>query len=131
MRHRHCRLQQWINAGGDDDFTPLFEALADQRQAPEAQLPDTGVGLERERWLSSAFIRGEQYGTRASTVVAIGHDGHGVIAERRFGHSPGELFFTDDNPANVVAARGRGWHAHLFKDASDLEAELRGLGLLG
>jgi 2-haloacid dehalogenase len=54
-----------------------------------------------------------------------------AIAERRFGHSPGELFFTDDNPANVVAARGRGWHAHLFKDASDLEAELRGLGLLG
>jgi uncharacterized protein with NRDE domain len=79
------RLQQWINAGGDDDFAPLFESLADERQAPEAQLPDTGVGLERERWLSSAFIHGEQYGTRASTVVAIGHDGHGVIAERRFG----------------------------------------------
>jgi len=79
------RLQQWIDTGGDADFAPLFEALADERQAPEAQLPDTGVGLERERWLSSAFIRGEQYGTRASTVVAIGHDGHGVIAERRFG----------------------------------------------
>jgi uncharacterized protein with NRDE domain len=79
------RLQQWIDAGGDADFAPLFEALADETQAPEAQLPDTGVGLERERWLSSAFIRGEQYGTRASTVVAIGHDGHGVIAERRFG----------------------------------------------
>ena len=79
------RLQQWIDAGGDADFAPLFEALADEREAPEAQLPDTGVGLERERWLSSAFIRGEQYGTRASTVVAIGHDGGGVIAERRFG----------------------------------------------
>ncbi len=79
------RLRQWIDEGGDTDFVPLFEALADERQAPEAQLPDTGVGLERERWLSSAFIRGEQYGTRASTVVAIGHDGHGVIAERRFG----------------------------------------------
>jgi uncharacterized protein with NRDE domain len=79
------RLQQWIDAGGDADFAPLFEALADERQAPEAQLPDTGVGPERERWLSSAFIRGEQYGTRASTVVAIDHDGHGVIAERRFG----------------------------------------------
>ncbi|RAN82805.1 hypothetical protein B5P43_01650 [Bacillus sp. SRB_336] len=79
------RLQQWIDAGDDADFAPLFEALADETQAPEAQLPDTGVGLERERWLSSAFIRGEQYGTRASTVVAIGHDGHGVIAERRFG----------------------------------------------
>ena len=79
------RLQQWIDAGGDADFVPLLEALADERQAPDAQLPDTGVGLERERLLSSAFIRGEQYGTRASTVVAIGHDGDGVIAERRFG----------------------------------------------
>jgi len=79
------RLQQWIEAGGETDFAPLFEALADERQAPEAQLPDTGVGLERERLLSPAFIRGEQYGTRASTVVAIDHDGRGVIAERRFG----------------------------------------------
>ena len=63
----------------------MFDALADEQQAPDAQLPDTGVGLERERWLSSAFIRGESYGTRASTVVAIGHDGAGVIVERRFG----------------------------------------------
>jgi 2-haloacid dehalogenase len=52
------------------------------------------------------------------------------IAERRFGHSPGELFFTDDNPANVEAAAARGWHAHLFTDAAALEAELVGLGLL-
>lgn len=79
------RLQQWIDAGEEANFVRLFVALADERQAPDARLPDTGVGLERERWLSSAFIRGEKYGTRASTVVAIGHDGHGVIAERRFG----------------------------------------------
>jgi len=54
-----------------------------------------------------------------------------AIAEKRFGHAPGELFFTDDNPANVTAALGRGWHARLFRGASDLEAELRRLGLLG
>jgi uncharacterized protein with NRDE domain len=67
------------------DFATLFAALADERIAPDAALPDTGVGLERERWLSSAFIRSDAYGTRASTVVAIDHDGHGVIIERRFG----------------------------------------------
>lgn len=78
-------LQDWIDGGGEDDFALLFAALADERVAADAQLPDTGVGLERERWLSSAFIRGEHYGTRASTVVAIGHDGSGVIVERRFG----------------------------------------------
>jgi len=79
------RLQDWIANDGEDEFTPLFDALADERVAPDAQLPDTGVGLERERWLSSAFIRGEHYGTRASTVVALAHDGGGVIVERRFG----------------------------------------------
>lgn len=79
------RLQHWIDVGDDADFAPLFAALADGKVAPDAQLPDTGIGLARERWLSAAFIRGEAYGTRASTVVAIGHDGHGVIVERRFG----------------------------------------------
>lgn len=78
-------LSAWIAAGQDDEFAPLFDALADPHVYPDDQLPDTGVGLERERWLSSAFIRGDRYGTRASTVVAIGHDGRGVVVERRFG----------------------------------------------
>jgi uncharacterized protein with NRDE domain len=79
------RLEAWLAMHADDDVAPLFAALADEHRAPDDQLPDTGVGLERERWLSSAFIRGERYGTRASTIVALGHDGRGVIVERRFG----------------------------------------------
>jgi uncharacterized protein with NRDE domain len=78
------RLKHWMDSGHDDDFAPLFDALADERRAPDELLPDTGVGLERERWLSSAFICGEKYGTRASTIVAIGYDGRGRIVERRF-----------------------------------------------
>ena len=53
------------------------------------------------------------------------------IAERRFGHAPQALFFTDDNPANVAAAAARGWQAHLFTGAAGLEAELAARGLLG
>jgi uncharacterized protein with NRDE domain len=79
------RMQHWINVGGDGDFDPVFEALANEDVAADNILPDTGIGLPRERWLSSAFIRGADYGTRASTVVAIGHDGRGMIIERRFG----------------------------------------------
>jgi uncharacterized protein with NRDE domain len=79
------RVRQWIDEDGDDGFDPLFEALADERPAPDAELPQTGVGLERERLLSAAFIRGEHYGTRASTVVAIDRHGAGVIVERRYG----------------------------------------------
>jgi len=84
-----ARMGEWIDAnrGATDaeDFTALFTALADEEIAADAELPDTGIVLERERWLSAAFICGESYGTRASTVVAIGNDGRGVIIERRFG----------------------------------------------
>ena len=53
-----------------------------------------------------------------------------AIAEQRFRHPPAALFFIDDNPANVAAARARGWQAHLFTDAATLEAELVARGLL-
>jgi uncharacterized protein with NRDE domain len=63
----------------------LFALLADQGAWPDDVLPDTGVGIERERFLSSAFIVGETYGTRASTVILVDHEDRAVIAERRFG----------------------------------------------
>jgi uncharacterized protein with NRDE domain len=69
---------------GGDLLEPLFAALADPREAPDAALPDTGVGLEWERRLSASFIRGEAYGTRASTVVLVGDDGL-WFEERSFG----------------------------------------------
>lgn len=78
-------VQAWIDHECDDNFSPLFVALADEDPAPDAQLPDTGVGLELERVLSPAFVRGQEYGTRASTVVAIDYNGNGVMVERRFG----------------------------------------------
>ncbi len=53
------------------------------------------------------------------------------IAEARFGVAPGQLFFTDDNPANVAAAAERGWQAHRFTDAASLESALAALGFLG
>jgi 2-haloacid dehalogenase len=53
-----------------------------------------------------------------------------AIAERRFGHTPEALFFTDDNPANVAAAQVRGWDAEVFTDAVALEAALTTRGLL-
>lgn len=52
------------------------------------------------------------------------------ITEQRSGRSGAHLFFTDDNPANIAAARARGWDAHLFTDAGALEAQLVAAGLL-
>lgn len=79
------RLRDWIDVSRADDFAPLFDALADESRPPDDQLPGTGVDLPLERFLSSTFIRGDSYGTRASTVVAVGYDGRGVIVERSFG----------------------------------------------
>lgn len=78
-------LQDWIDAGGDEDFTALFEAFADETRAADGELPDTGVGIEMERLLSPLFVRGERYGTRATTVIALNHGGGGCSIERRFG----------------------------------------------
>ena len=74
-----------IGEAGNDDPAPLWQALGDERPAPDAELPETGVGLDLERRLSPAFIRGRDYGTRASTLVLVGHDGGSRIHERRFG----------------------------------------------
>ncbi|MXO65114.1 HAD family hydrolase [Altericroceibacterium endophyticum] len=52
------------------------------------------------------------------------------LAEQRFGHAPGDLFFIDDNSANITAAREAGWHTHHFANADDLERDLLARGLL-
>jgi uncharacterized protein with NRDE domain len=82
-------LQSWLvtlpDADHDPDTTPLFTALADTSTAADGELPNTGVGLESERRLSPPFICGEEYGTRASTVVLVRRDGHATLIERSFG----------------------------------------------
>lgn len=66
----------------DVDSGELFELLYDDRIAPDEKLPDTGVGLERERMLSSMFIKSPNYGTRCSTVLMVDRDDHVYYAER-------------------------------------------------
>ena len=71
-------------ARGDEDFAPLFALLGDRTRAPDELLPATGVPRERERLLSAPFIVDDRYGTRCSTVLAIGHDGRARFVERTF-----------------------------------------------
>jgi uncharacterized protein with NRDE domain len=54
---------------------PLLELLRDDRPAADDELPRTGLSLEWERLLSSAFIRAPGYGTRCSTIVLMDRDG--------------------------------------------------------
>lgn len=70
---------------------PLLELLADTTVAAEQELPETGVGPERERLLSAARIVSSAYGTRSSSALVIGIDGRVRFAERAYGSDGGEL----------------------------------------
>ncbi len=67
-----------------DPVPALLAVLRDTVQADDALLPETGIGPERERWLSSIFIEGEAYGTRCSSVLTISDAGLVTFHERRY-----------------------------------------------
>jgi uncharacterized protein with NRDE domain len=62
----------------------LFALLRDEERAPDKQLPDTGIGLDREQALSAMFIKTNGYGTRCSTVILIKHSGEVTFLERTY-----------------------------------------------
>lgn len=86
--NRGCQsLAAILQAGatGEALHDALIREFTDSTPAPDATLPDTGVGLELERALSSVFIRGRVYGTRATTVVSLTHDGIAEVSEQCYG----------------------------------------------
>jgi len=85
IRRSREAMEALLGAGEAELTAGLFELLADRNEASDHELPDTGVGLQRERELSAVFIRGERYGTRASTVILVDHNGGVWFIERSFG----------------------------------------------
>lgn len=73
----------------DDKPDPerLLAILSEKQIAADGELPDTGIGLELERKLSSIFINIDGYGTRSSTVLLIDDGGWVQFAERTFDES--------------------------------------------
>ncbi len=63
----------------------LFSLLTDRQIAADADLPETGIGPEFERLLSSAFITSSSYGTRACTLLKVKASGERLLIERSFG----------------------------------------------
>lgn len=51
-----------------------FQLLNDKTLADDEDLPDTGIGFEREKLLSAIFIETPIYGTRCSTVLTVNND---------------------------------------------------------
>ena len=80
------RAMEALLGAGEAEIVPgLFDILLDRSEAPDDELPDTGVGLRRERELSAIFISGQRSGTRASTAVLVDKDGEVLFIERSFG----------------------------------------------
>ncbi|HVO73402.1 MAG TPA: NRDE family protein, partial [Ignavibacteriaceae bacterium] len=52
-------------------FESILNLLQDKKPAEDKILPDTGIGLELERILSSIFVKTENFGTRCSTLIMI------------------------------------------------------------
>ena len=90
------RLAEALSTGESVDAlsAQLFTALSDREVAPDDQLPSTGIGRDRERMLSPAFIRTPDgaYGTRCSTVIITEKIKRQLVThvfERTFTASPG------------------------------------------
>jgi uncharacterized protein with NRDE domain len=66
------------------DMAGLTGILYDRIRAEDNELPNTGLGLEWEKVLSSPFIITPTYGTRASTVLLLDNSGHARFEERSF-----------------------------------------------
>lgn len=62
----------------------LFSLLRDEEIAPDDALPATGLSLDRERALSSMFIKTPDYGSRCSTVIMVDRDNQVFFSERVF-----------------------------------------------
>ena len=72
-----------------EDDASLLALLVNAQPAEDSRLPSTGVTLDWERALSSAFIRTPSYGTRASTVLRLGRDSISILEQGYSSDGPG------------------------------------------
>jgi uncharacterized protein with NRDE domain len=83
--------------------------LRDDGIHADEHLPQTGIPLDWERLLSSAFVKSPDYGTRGSTVLCVGNDGWTSFDEQTWlpGATPGcrmRYRFKDVSPVISSAA---------------------------
>lgn len=74
MKKMGTQPDRWSN-------NALLGLLKNQEKPPDHQLPDTGVGLDWERLLSSIFISSPIYGTRQSTILKFMENGGITVQE--------------------------------------------------
>jgi len=81
-----AELASLLGSGNEPQPAALLDLLADRATVDPSALPDTGIGVEREKQLAPKFIAvDDRYGTRASTVIIVDRDRNVTYAERSFG----------------------------------------------
>ena len=70
----------------DREISPddIFPILQDKTLPDDDSLPDTGVGLEKERMLAPVFIKSPDYGTRSTTIILVDKKGRVSFVERTY-----------------------------------------------
>lgn len=94
VKRAKSQLQQIVHQP-DISETALFDLLADDVEAPEDQLPDTGLPKDIERKVSPVFIKSDNYGTRCSTILLVSRKNEVTFIERRF--KAGTQLVTEEN----------------------------------
>ena len=77
-------LQNLLEKKVEINLEDLFSILEDKTRPPDHTLPNTGVGLDKERMLSPLFITSDDYGTRSTSIILIDKNGKVTFEERTF-----------------------------------------------
>jgi len=85
------------NKISDDD---LFSILSDRKKFDRKFLPKTGLSPEKEREVSSIFIKTDTYGTRCSSLLYIKKSGDIRFLERTY--KPGSLEIENEVEHNII-----------------------------
>jgi uncharacterized protein with NRDE domain len=73
-----------IKENSEIDPESIFQLLTDMEVPPDNRLPDTGVGLDREKMLASIFVKSDIYGTRSSSIILYHKSGLLTFMEKTF-----------------------------------------------
>ncbi|MEX0618247.1 MAG: NRDE family protein [Pseudohongiellaceae bacterium] len=79
-------LRRYLENSGGPVTDGLLKLMTDRDAATDAELPQTGVGLELERVLSAVFIHNPPrgYGTRSSTALIMDNAGLVRLSEQNY-----------------------------------------------
>lgn len=83
------RLKALLDNDAAPDTDSLLALMLDSEPALDTDLPRTGVSIELERALSSAFIRNTErhYGTLCSTAILVDAQGNSRFSEQNYDES--------------------------------------------